>query len=105
MGIKGLTQLLKKLAPDSYQHCKLYKLSGKKVAIDASLFIYQSLIVYRKNNDYIRNNKDENISHIIGILNKTVTYLSYNITPVYVFDGVPPEEKSEVIKERRKEAE
>jgi len=104
MGIKGLTQLLKKLAPDSYQHCKLYKLSGKKVAIDASLFIYQSLIVYRKNNDYIRNNKDENISHIIGILNKTVTYLSYNITPIYVFDGVPPEEKSEVIKERKEKA-
>ena len=33
MGIKGLTQLLKKLAPDSYQHCKLYKLSGKKLLL------------------------------------------------------------------------
>lgn len=104
MGIKGLTQLLKKVAPDSYEHCKLFKLSGKKVAIDASLFIYQSLIVYRNKNDYIRNDKGENISHVIGILNKTITYLSYNITPIYVFDGAPPDEKTDVIKERKDKA-
>lgn len=104
MGIKGLTQLLKKFAPDSYNHCKLFHLSGKKVAIDASLFIYQSLIVYRRNGDYIRNDKGENISHIIGILNKTVTYLSYNITPIFIFDGAPPDEKKDVIKERKERA-
>ena len=31
--------------------------------------------------------------HIIGIYNKTIKYLSYNITPIYIFDGVPPENK------------
>uniref|UniRef100_A0A6C0D0N4 XPG N-terminal domain-containing protein n=1 Tax=viral metagenome TaxID=1070528 RepID=A0A6C0D0N4_9ZZZZ len=101
MGIKGLTQLLKKHSPQCYEHTKLFKLSGEKVAIDASLFIYQSLLVYRNNNDFIRNNNGKNISHIIGILNKTVTYLSYNITPIYIFDGIPPDEKNEVIQERK----
>lgn len=101
MGIKGLTQLLKKFCPDCYEHTKLFKLSGEKVAIDASLFIYQSLIVYRKNNDFIRNKNGKNISHIIGILNKTATYLSYNITPIYIFDGIPPNEKNEIIQERK----
>jgi flap endonuclease-1 len=101
MGIKGLTQLLKKHSPDCFEHTKLFKLSGEKVAIDASLFIYQSLIVYRKNNDFIRNKEGKNISHIIGILNKTISYLSYNITPIYIFDGAPPEEKNDVIQERK----
>ena len=67
MGIKGLTQILKKHTPNSYEHTKLYTLSGKKVAIDASLFIYKSLMTYRKNNDFIKNKDGNNISHILGI--------------------------------------
>jgi flap endonuclease-1 len=101
MGIKGLTQLLKKYAPESYEHTKLYTLSGKRVAIDASLYIYQSLIMYRKNGDYIRDKNGRNISHILGIMNKTILYLSYNIIPIYIFDGSPPIEKMEVINDRR----
>ena len=101
MGIKGLTQLLKKHTPDSFEHTKLYTLSGKKVAIDASLFIYKSLMTYRKNNDFIKNNDGKNISHILGILNKTTSYLSNSITPIYIFDGAPPIEKANVINNRK----
>jgi len=104
MGIKGLTQLIKKYSPDSITHTKLYKLSGKTVALDASLYIYQSLIMYRYNNDFIRNKAGDNISHIIGIINKTINCLSLNITPIYIFDGVPPIEKKEVINERKAKA-
>ena len=46
MGIKSLTQIIKKEAPDSITHNNLYKLSGKKVAVDASLIIYQQLLKY-----------------------------------------------------------
>ena len=41
MGIKSLTQTVKKYAPNSIENENLYKLSGKKVAVDASLIIYQ----------------------------------------------------------------
>ena len=32
MGIKSLTQTIKKVSPDAITHENLYKLSGKKVA-------------------------------------------------------------------------
>ena len=49
MGIKSLTFLIKnKGSPNCIETKKLYELSGKRVAIDASLFIYQSLINIRK---------------------------------------------------------
>ena len=41
MGIKSLTQTIKKNAPDAIHNDNLYKLSGKKVAVDASLIIYR----------------------------------------------------------------
>ena len=74
MGIKGLMRLLKKYSKNSVTNDKLYKLSGSTIAIDASVYIYKSLMVYRSNNDFIRNNKQDNISHIIGILNKTINF-------------------------------
>ena len=43
MGIKSLTQSIHRLSPDAIHHENLYKLSGKKVAVDASLIIYQQL--------------------------------------------------------------
>ena len=49
MGIKSLTKLIKVNSPDSIETSQLHKLSGKKVAIDASLFIYQCLINIRYN--------------------------------------------------------
>ena len=43
MGIKGLTSLIKKQSPNSIETISLYTLSGKKVAIDTSIFLYKSL--------------------------------------------------------------
>ena len=50
MGIKGLTQLIKTNSPDAIQTMNLHNLSGKTVAIDASLFMYKMLINMRTNN-------------------------------------------------------
>ena len=44
MGIKGLTTLIKTSAPSAIQTQNLHHLTGKKVAIDASLFMYKMLI-------------------------------------------------------------
>jgi flap endonuclease-1 len=101
MGIKGLTQLIKANAPDAIETINLHKLSGKKVAVDASLFMYKMLINMRTNNQSYLTSKDGKVvSHITGIFYKTANYLAVDVTPIYVFDGKPPENKGNVIKER-----
>ena len=101
MGIKGLTQLIKQHSPESIETINLHKLSGKRVAIDASLFMYKMLINMRKsNNDYFTSKEGKIVSHINGIFYKTTNYLAVNITPIYVFDGKPPENKQNVLKNR-----
>ena len=84
MGIKSLTQLIKLKSNNAIEHIPLSKLSGKRVAIDASLIMYQSLI----NIPTEYNGKDT--GHIIGVYNKNINYLSNNITPIFIFDGHPP---------------
>lgn len=102
MGIKGLTQLIKQYSPESIETVNLHKLSGKKLAIDASLFMYKMLINMRtSDNSYLKSNNGKVVSHITGIFYKTTNYLSVNITPIYVFDGKPPESKDAVIKKRQ----
>ena len=44
MGIKGLTQTIKKNSPDSISHENLHRLSGEIVDVSASLFTYQNLL-------------------------------------------------------------
>ena len=104
MGIKGLTQLLKEKAPGSIESVGLYSFQDKKIAIDCSIFIYKSLMNIRYNGDYLRNKQGKPVSHIIGLFNKTIQYLSLGITPIYIFDGKPPIEKKECIQERNKKA-
>ncbi len=102
MGIKNLTQLIKKHSPDSIEHVGLYTMKDKRVAIDTSIFLYKSLINVRYQGDYLRNKNGKIISHIQGLYYKTNQYLSFGITPIYIFDGKPPVEKSECIQERNK---
>ena len=104
MGIKSLTKLLKINSPDSIETSQFYKLSGKRVAIDASLYIYQCLMNVRYNGKSLTNNNDKVTSHISGIFYKNANLLSMNITPIYIFDGKPPKEKYEIIKCRQEKA-
>ena len=105
MGIRSLTALIKQKSPNSIQTTALYTLSGKTVAIDTSIFLYKSLSNYRYNGEYLRNKDDKIVSHIVGIFYKTIQYLAVGITPIYIFDGKPPEEKKGVLIERSKKAE
>lgn len=104
MGIKGLTQLLKQKSPECMDHVGLYTFKDKTVAIDTSIFLYKSLMNVRSKGDYLRNAKGEPVSHIIGLYHKTIQFLSLGITPIYVFDGRPPVEKSECISKRNAKA-
>ena len=105
MGIKGLTTLIKTSAPSAIQTQNLHHLTGKKVAIDASLFMYKMLINMRTSNQsYLTSNNGKVVSHITGIFYKTANYLALNITPIYVFDGKPPSNKGDTIKARQERA-
>ena len=90
---------------------ELKSLHGRKIAIDASMAIYQFLIAVRSNNGgqgqsfMLTNAEGETTSHIQGMFNRTIRYMSEGIKPVFVFDGKPPEVKSgELLKRREKRA-
>ena len=104
MGIKGLTQLVKNNSPSSIEHKALFTMKDKRIAIDTSIFLYKSLMNVRSKGDYLRNNEGKVVSHIQGLYYKTNQLLTFGITPIYIFDGKPPEEKSDCIKERNKKA-
>tara|TARA_A100001037_G_scaffold306552_2_gene352615 strand:- start:662 stop:1660 length:999 start_codon:yes stop_codon:yes gene_type:complete len=100
MGIKSLTKSIQKFSPDSITHENLYKLSGKRVAVDASLIIYQQLLKSPKG-ALFKNSKGQITDHIIGVFYKIMNYISLNIELIFVFDGKPPENKKECIDKRK----
>eukprot|EP00588_Corethron_pennatum_P011105 CAMPEP_0194272680 /NCGR_PEP_ID=MMETSP0169-20130528/6175_1 /TAXON_ID=218684 /ORGANISM="Corethron pennatum, Strain L29A3" /LENGTH=408 /DNA_ID=CAMNT_0039015399 /DNA_START=50 /DNA_END=1276 /DNA_ORIENTATION=- len=110
MGIKGLAKLLSDEAPECIEEQPLNSLQGRRVAIDASMAIYQFLIAVRTGSAnhaaaMLTNSEGEVTSHVQGMFNRTVRYLSEGIRPVFVFDGKPPVFKSgELLKRRAKRA-
>lgn len=82
---------------------------GRKVAIDASMSLYQFLIAVRQTDGtQLLNENGETTSHLMGIFYRTLRMIDNGIKPVYVFDGKPPVlKKFELDKrsERRKETE
>lgn len=82
--------------------------SGRKIAIDASMCMYQFLIAVRSDGAQLTSVDGETTSHLMGTFYRTIRLLENGIKPVYVFDGKPPDMKSgELVKraERRDEAE
>ena len=88
----------------------LSSLQGRKIAIDASMAIYQFLIAVRSNSGnnnasvMLTNEKGETTSHVQGLFNRTVRFLSEGIRPVFVFDGKPPSFKNHELTKRRAKA-
>ena len=102
MGIKSLTQTVKKYSPDAIHHDNLYKLSGKKVAVDASLIIYQQLLNNQK--AFFKNKEGKITNHITGLFYKIMNYISLNIELIFIFDGKPPDNKENCLQERREKS-
>lgn len=101
MGIKGLTKLLADNAPGCMKEMKFEAYFGRKIAIDASMSIYQFLIVVgRQGSELLTNEAGEVTSHLQGMFSRTIRLLEAGIKPVYVFDGQPPEMKREELKKR-----
>jgi hypothetical protein len=93
MGIRYLNRFLKDNASPSIKLCKLSELSGKKIAVDISIYMYR----FASDDTLI-----ENMYLMLSV------FRNYNIIPIFIFDGKPPPEKRELLQKRKydkKEAE
>ncbi|KAJ3744222.1 flap endonuclease 1 [Lentinula detonsa] len=101
MGIKGLTGLISEHAPQAIKEHDIKTLFGRKVAIDASMSIYQFLIAVRqRDGEMLMNDAGETTSHLMGFFYRTIRIVENGIKPAYVFDGKPPELKKGVLSKR-----
>ncbi|KAF8610596.1 PIN domain-like protein [Ceratobasidium sp. AG-I] len=101
MGIKGLTGLLTEHAPGCIKEHDIKTLFGRKVAVDASMSIYQFLIAVRQQDgQMLTNDAGETTSHLMGFFYRTIRMVEHGIKPAYVFDGKPPDLKSGVLSKR-----
>ena len=79
---------------------KLETLNKKRLAVDASIWIYQFLKAVRdKEGNALRN------SHIVGFFRRICKLLYFGIKPVFVFDGGAPALKRQTIAGRKKRRE
>lgn len=94
MGIKQLSKVIVDNAPKAVTEHPLKHYFGRKVAIDASMSIYQFLIAVRTENGVLTNASGTQTSHLIGLFYRTLRLLENGLKPIYVFDGKPPEMKT-----------
>lgn len=81
-------------APGAIKTIDFKSLTGRKVAIDASMSLYQFLIAVRQQDgQQLTNEFGETTSHLMGMFYRTLKIVENGIKPVYVFDGKPPEMK------------
>jgi len=87
MGIRYLNKYFREECKntDAIKIISMKQLSGKKIAIDISIYIYKFI------------SEDVLIENIYLMLS---IFRHYNIIPIFVFDGKPPTEKKELIQQR-----
>jgi 5'-3' exonuclease len=87
MGIKNLNHFLTNYCNnDAVGKAHLGDFTGKTIVVDASIYLYR----------FVGENKL--IEHLYLMVS---IFLHYDIVPIFVFDGVPPPEKKQVLLERR----
>jgi len=91
MGIKNLSIILNQYCNCAINQRNLSSYSGMVIGIDISIFLYK----------YLYNNDD----HLEGLTRLILRLYQNNIIPIFIFDGKPPKEKSDVLLERRERRE
>lgn len=96
MGVTGLWTVVQPCARPT----NLATLNRKRLAVDASIWIYQFLKAVRdKEGNALRN------SHIVGFFRRICKLLWFGIKPVFVFDGGAPALKRQTITARKRRRE
>lgn len=99
MGIKNLMKIINKYAPETVTYNKIDNYKNSIVAIDGNLLLYKVIYAIRKNG-YDLKNEEIIITHLFGFIQKIKGFIYYNITPIFVFDGIAPEIKQNTLKQR-----
>jgi flap endonuclease-1 len=88
MGIPKLNKILLEKCENTelIKKINLHELNGKTIAVDTSIYLYKFSAQERL---------IENFYLLISL------FINYNITPLFVFDGKPPPEKSELLQKRK----
>lgn len=100
MGIKSLSKVIEANASHAMSQFEMKQMFGRKVAIDASMTMYQFLVAVRSGSQQLTNENGEVTSHLQGMLYRTIRMLENGVKPVYVFDGKPPEMKGDELAKR-----
>lgn len=87
MGIRNLNRFIQQRCPDTSTRIHLRDLSGKRIAVDTSIYMYR----YSGEGALL-----ENMYLMASV------FRHYNIHAVFIFDGPPPPQKTEIIELRRK---
>ncbi|KAL8920828.1 MAG: hypothetical protein Q9208_006000 [Pyrenodesmia sp. 3 TL-2023] len=96
MGVTGLWSIVQPCA----RPIKIETLNRKRLAVDASIWIYQFLKAVRdKEGNALRN------SHVVGFFRRICKLLFFGIKPVFVFDGGAPVLKRQTISGRKQKRE
>ena len=87
MGIRGLNRFIQQKCTNSATRINLSELSGKRIAVDTSIYMYR----YSGEGALL-----ENMYLMASV------FRHYNIHAVFIFDGPPPPQKTDLIELRRK---
>ena len=92
------------------ENLELESLSGQRIGVDAFLVAFQFLTTIRDRSPEgdggpLKSSNGKVVSHLMGFLNRTTSLLGAGIKPVFIFDGKPPELKSDELAMRRKRRE
>ena len=99
MGIKNLKKIIDKYAPSAIKLTNISDYKNKILGIDSSNMIYKMLFAIRMRG-YDLKNSEIVVTHIHALLLKMQGFAKYNITPVFVFDGISPKIKATTINQR-----
>ena len=106
MGIHKLMTLINEKAPKAVRQMPMDMLTGKVVACDASMAIYQFIIATQtmKQGFGVAELKDEEgnlTGHLVGLFNRTIQFMENGVKPIWVFDGKAPDMKSGELEKRK----
>jgi hypothetical protein len=90
MGIRHLNRLLRDSCPESIRCINMSELSGKRIAVDISIYLYK----YERENALL-----ENMYIMLSI------FRYYDVIPIFIFDGKPPPEKKSLLLKRKEDRE
>ncbi|XP_061587186.1 probable flap endonuclease 1 homolog [Cololabis saira] len=92
MGITKLADLIRSDAREAVSYKDINDYTGKVIALDTSIVVNQFRTA------------TPSLSPLTGLFFRTLTFLEYDIKPVFVFDGTPPKEKIPVLEKRAEAA-